>query len=569
MTATIEARSTLLLDGEGENGVQVPLIEPWRLDTIAGQLSLDDLIDLTTPEMLELGETMTERQKLAVIAVFRDSAVQQYVKMRHYRDDPIGFVTDILHEHAYSLQREILEAIRDYERVSIPSCHSAGKSHCAAMAMAWWVSCHAPGDAFVVSTAPSMAQVRSVLWRYVNRMHGRGHLPGRTNMTQWYIAGELVAIGRKPADTNPAALQGLHAAHLLVVIDEADGVHVNIYDALNTLVTSANGRILAIGNPDTNVGRFYDANLPGSTWKSIRISAYDTPNFNGHPKRTRPDEIDVPKVILDNLVSVAWVQSVIDDHHYGPDSAYYRSKVEAIAPEDAPMAVMPLSKLRECMPYREPADRLMQWDPDTLELLVGDDLGPVEVGLDVGAGGDLTVARERRGPVLGRALRLKDADTMRQVPKIVQFLRLTGAHAVKVDVIGIGKGLADRLRELKAEGAHDARVVYVNVGRAGRKPNNRRSGFPRLRDQLWWEVGRENTFGQAWDLSTLWDEEWIIPELFQPTYEERSNGLIAVQSKDEMRAALGHSPDDADSILLAYAKLQTPSKATTFADEHF
>lgn len=549
----------LTRDADGVVPQTVTLTEPWLLDVGPGKLTIDDLLDMTPAEAAAWvsDPTTTYAQQTSMMALLDDPAVRQYARFRHYRDDPVGFVFDILREHIWSVQREVMESVRDHRRTSVPSCHSAGKSFVASCIVAHWIATHAPGDAFVVTTAPTMTQVRSVLWRYINRMHSGGHLPGRTNLAQWYIGGELVAIGRKPADTNPAAFQGLHARYLLVIIDEADGVHGDIYGALQTLTTNETSRILAIGNPDMPAGRFFDANMPGSGWHTIRISAYNTPNFNSHPLRTVPDEPDVPVTVLENLVDPSWVADVIADPHYGQDSAYYRSKVLAMPPEDSPSAVIPLSALRLCMPHPDVTERLVRWDPTTMELLAGADLGPVEIGLDVGAGGDMTVARERRGAVLGRVFRVKDEDTMRQVPKIVAFIRLTGATVVKVDSIGIGKGLYDRLRELKQAGAIDARIVGVNVGRNGRKSTARRPGFPKLRDQLWWEVGRANTLDQEWDLSALHDEDWVLPELYQPTFSEMLNGQTKIESKDEMKKRLGHSPDDADAILLAYVKSST------------
>jgi hypothetical protein len=46
-----------------------------------------------------------------------------------------------------------------------------------------------------------------------------------------------VAYGRKPADYDPAAFQGIHARYVLVIIDEADGVPKSIFDAVDALAT--------------------------------------------------------------------------------------------------------------------------------------------------------------------------------------------------------------------------------------------------------------------------------------------------------------------------------------------
>ena len=50
---------------------------------------------------------------------------------------------------------------------------------------------------------------------------------------------ELVAYGRKPADYDPAAFQGIHARYVLVIIDEAGGVPKSIFDAVDALATNS------------------------------------------------------------------------------------------------------------------------------------------------------------------------------------------------------------------------------------------------------------------------------------------------------------------------------------------
>lgn len=64
--------------------------------------------------------------------------------------------------------------VRDHRRTAVRSCHGAGKSYVAARAAVWWIMSHPPGEAFVVSSAPTSAQVRAILWR-----HGRGAIGGR------------------------------------------------------------------------------------------------------------------------------------------------------------------------------------------------------------------------------------------------------------------------------------------------------------------------------------------------------------------------------------------------------
>jgi hypothetical protein len=46
------------------------------------------------------------------------------------------------------------------------------------------------------------------------------------------------SFGRKPSDYDPEAFQGIHAAAVLVLIDEACGVPKSLWDAASTLITN-------------------------------------------------------------------------------------------------------------------------------------------------------------------------------------------------------------------------------------------------------------------------------------------------------------------------------------------
>jgi len=69
------------------------------------------------------------------------------------------------------------------------------------------------------------------------------------NRTEWWIGPQLVAFGRKPADYNDAAFQGVHAEAVLVISTRRQGVVKALWDAAASLASSEASRILAIGNP--------------------------------------------------------------------------------------------------------------------------------------------------------------------------------------------------------------------------------------------------------------------------------------------------------------------------------
>ncbi|MCR4300614.1 MAG: hypothetical protein NUV51_03315, partial [Sulfuricaulis sp.] len=174
-----------------------------------------------------------------VLAALRVKARQQgEVRFTRYLDDPVGFVQTGLGEVLTAKQCEIAEAVRDHRHVAVHSAHDLGKSFIASRLAAWWLSVHKPGEAFVVSTAPTFAQVRAILWREIGRAHRKANLPGRVNQTEWWINDEIVAYGRKPADYDEDAFQGIHARYVLVILDEACGIPETLWTAAETITTN-------------------------------------------------------------------------------------------------------------------------------------------------------------------------------------------------------------------------------------------------------------------------------------------------------------------------------------------
>lgn len=446
---------------------------------------------------------------------------QAVVGDRAYATDPVGWMTTKLEAVLWSKQCEIAEALVGHRRVAVHSAHEMGKSYLAARIVAWWLDTHPPGEAFVVSTAPTAKQVRAILWRELRRAHTAGHLAGRLNQTEWWLNDELVAFGSKPADYDPTAFQGIHARYVLVVIDEACGVPEDIFRAAGSLAGNEHSRLLAIGNPDDPASYFATICKPGSGWHSIHVDGLQSPNFTGEA---------IPAELRDLLLAPIYVQELRDE--VGEDSAVYISKVRGLFPENTTDGVVPLSWVRACQRLEEAADAAA--------------LLPNELGMDVGAGGDETVLRHRRGPVAGLSWRKRTPNWADAVAFVLDAIAATGATRVKVDSIGIGWGVVGRLKELRAEGKHSAEIIAVNVGEASTQPEK----FPKLRDQLWWEIGRELSRSQAWDLAAV--DDTTVAQLIAPTYSRDSAGRIKVEPKADTRKRLKRSPDDADALLLAF-----------------
>jgi hypothetical protein len=463
---------------------------------------------------------------MAEVMVRTQMRAKTVATLLQYENDPVGFITEHLHEHVWSKQREIAQSVGANRRTAVHSAHEVGKSWLAARIVSWWLSCHGPGSAFAVTTAPSAPQVRAILWREIGRAHRAGHLPGRLNLTEWWYGKEIVGFGRKPSEYEPTAFQGIHAKYVLVVLDEACGIPESLWTAAGSLTANEYSRILAIGNPDDPGAHFAKVCAPGTDWNVIQVDGYDSPNYTGE---------NVPDDLKPLLISKVYEEELLRD--LGGDEAakenpIYKSKVRGAWSLDNPDGVIPLSYVRRC----QDADR--EWAPETYL--------PVELGADIGGGGDPTTCRERRGVHVGRKWSWSTPDPMEAVGRIVQTIQETGATKVKVDVVGLGWGVAGRLEEVLKEQGINCQVVKVNVGESSTNPKR----FPKKRDQMWVEVGREMMQDKLVDLCGL--DEQTAAQLIAPTWSPNSKGQWQVEKKEDTISRIGRSPDDADAYLLAF-----------------
>lgn len=445
-------------------------------------------------------------------------------RVAKYGTDPERWVSERLRWQVWSKQAEIMRSVRDNRRTAVKSGHGVGKSWVSGLIACWWLDTHPPGTAFVVSTAPTFSQVRAILWRYIRRVHRRGHLPGRVNQTEWHLDDEIVAFGRKPADHDEAAFQGIHARYVLVVIDEACGVPEQLWIAADALTTNVDCRLLAIGNPDNPASHFRKVCLPESGWHVIRISAFDSPNLTGE---------EVPEAMRLALVGKEWVEEKRVE--WGEDNPLYVSKVLGDFSEDAANKIVRASDIAAC-----------RLDPETKHKAA--DLLPVELGVDVGGGGDETVIRERRGRVAGREWRAHTDRPEKIAPMILHAIKETGATAVKIDSIGVGFGVIGELRNQGKEGLHNAQIIGVNVAESASEPDK----FANLRAEIWWEIGRGLSASKGWDLSTMDNADTTVAQLLEPLWDIDPRGRIRVEKKDEIIERLRRSPDNADALLLAF-----------------
>ena len=347
------------------------------------------------------------------------------VEAKAYSHDPVSWVTRKLNETIWSKQREILYSVRDHRRTAVQACHNSSKSHTAARVLGWWQDTHPPGAAESLTSAPSHNQVKNILWKEFRRVHAKGCLTGRVNQTEFYGPGlvgeeQLLAFGRKPRDENEEGFSGTHSQYPLVIFDEASGMPNILWDSAESIMSNKNARFLAIGQPHDPNTRFGEICKVDSGWNVIKIGYEDTPNFTGE---------QLPPEILDQLISPLWVNE--KKVSWGESSPTYVARVLGEFPESTQDGLISTKLVQQAV--------LRESD---------DSYGRVQLGVDVGAGGNMNVFALSKGNSVKIIKRDQVADTMRTVGNVFAAVREHNIDIVNIDENGVGRGAADRIKEV-------------------------------------------------------------------------------------------------------------------------
>lgn len=434
---------------------------------------------------------------------------------------PLTFASDVLQVTLWDKQQEVLAALPDHRRVAVNSGNGLGKGYCAAVAVLWYLHCHNP--AIVVSTAPTFRQVRHILWRQIRRLYrpAREELGGKMLDTRWELAEDRYAMGLSAESADE--FLGFHSPNMFIVVDEAEGVSDEIYEAIDAVMTSAEPRLLLIGNPTTTSGAFRRAFYEERhLYHTITISVLDSSN------------VQAGKVEIRGLTTSQWVQERKDT--WGEENPIYRARVLGEFPDQAEDTLIKLSDV-EAAARREP--------PAT----EADGSGAVDdeavLAVDVARfGSDRSVILRRRGNIVEDIQTFHQMDTMQLVGWVNAAIRESNPEYVCVDEIGVGAGVVDRLRE---EG-HSIRGI--NVARSAHQSDL----FTNLRAEGYWRLRDLFSTGQI----NIPPDNQLMGELAAMRYSYDSQGRIQIESKDSMRQRSLPSPDKADALMLAF--LEPPGR---------
>jgi len=176
--------------------------------------------------------------------------------------------------------------------------------------------------------------------------------------------------------------------------------------------------------------------------------------------------------------------------------------------------------------------------------------GQLRLGIDVAGGGRNKTVMVLRGENGGRVVFKENiSDTMVVVGEALKIIdsKKIDPHNVFVDVVGIGKGVFDRLREQR---------IGINGVNFGKQPEFKED-FVNLRAQSYWRVKR-------WlETGAKLEKDPGFEELLNIKYKVMSDKVLKLKPKAEMLKEGISSPDTADALALTFSKTRNVSQVQT------
>lgn len=307
-------------------------------------------------------------------------------------------------------------------------------------------------------------------------------------------------------------LAGLHAEHLLFVLDEVGGIPDAVMAAAEAgLATGHDTKILMAGNPTHLEGPLYRASTSErSLWFLIEITG--DPD---DPKRA-------PRI------SVQWAKEQIEK--YGRDNPWVVVNVFGRYPPSSINTLLGPDEVSGAMARRVPGEAY--------------EFSQKRLGVDVARfGDDRTVIFPRQGLVAFKPVEMRGARTPDIAARVALAKAKWGSEIEIVDGTGgFGAGVIDAL----LQAGHSPLEVHFSGKAIDPRYHNKRA-------EMWFEMA--DWVKRGGSLPNITE---LAKELSTPTYTFK-NGRFLLEDKDQIKERLGFSPDLADALALTFAMPDMPA----------
>jgi phage terminase large subunit len=416
-------------------------------------------------------------------------------------------------------QANVLEAVTRHQRLAMKACKGPGKTAVLAW-IAWWflvtrdnpkiAATSVSGDNLADNLWAEMAkwQAKSPLltakfeWTRTRIFNKQAPETWWMSARSWAMTADKTRLGQ--------TLAGLHADNILFLLDDAGGIPDAVMASAEAALSSCvEGHIVMAGNPTHLEGPLWRAcTSERRLWHVTEISA--DPDDPRRSTRVKAD----------------WAKEQIEK--YGRDNPWVLVNVFGQFP---PASLDTLIGPDECH-----AATTRAWRPEDIA-------GAARVlGVDVARfGDDASVIFPRQGLVAFPPLRFRNIDGTQGAGLVARKWTDWGADACFVDDTGgFGGSWIDNLRRL----GHSP----IGVPFSGRANDPR---YENKRTEMYFEAVEWIRRGGQLPPGAASHE--LIAALSGTTYSFRGDRLL-LEPKEQVKARLGYSPDDADAFVLTFAQ---------------
>jgi hypothetical protein len=444
----------------------------------------------------------------------------------------------------WSIQRRIATGTSQRRaRVAVPSCNASGKTWLGArLALAFYdaytpgtpcASCDPTGTkggcrgAKILTTSSKAEHLRDALWAemrlaYVQWRDNGILLPGTMARGQNLRLEETpdhFIVGYSP--NHAEGFQGFHAAHKLILGDEATSLDAQMQQGITGLLATGDSRLLLIFNPTTD-DTYAALECRSPRTNVIKITAWDTPNFT---------EEEAPEA--SNLTTPEWLDE-LQDKGMGPGTYEWTTRVEADF-------------------WTMGDDVLVSTDIYDRAAAVPHIPGTRALGIDLAPyGSDENIIAVRDGNAL---VSLKAYPAMRQdlfwEGPVADEVRRVDPHYLIWDADGVGSGVYGEAERVAARhNANEHNMVLIPF-RGGIAVETR---FINARAAWWWNLRRRFENGQL--SLALPPDTKLRAQVTDIRYSVTDSGDVKVESKGSMKKRGRESPDRGDALMYAFSMVE-------------
>ena len=414
------------------------------------------------------------------------------------------------------LLRAVERAIqgKSFKRISVKSGHGTGKSASLSIIILWYLFSFK--DAQIPATAPTSDQIHDVLWKelaaWISRMPS-----GVKELYQWST--EYIRMAESPntwfarAKTarkeSPEALAGVHGEYVLYIADEASGIPEEIFNTAEGALTNKNAMVIMTSNPTRLVGYFYNSHKEDSkNWQTLTFNSKESP-----------------------IVDEEYTARIIERH--GEDSDEYKIRVLGQFPrEDAVDDKGYVALFNE--------EDLKFTDDDRF-------MGTRYMGVDPAGEGDDTSSWVVRDNFKAQIVATEKISTEKSIAlKTIDLAKHyeVSPENIFIDNFGVGANVSREL--IVADPSFY--VTAVNVGKEAEDG----SKFLNKRAEAYYSIKQWMRNGGL----LIKDNRW--KQLLNIRYRRQEKDQMQIMSKKDMRKEGIKSPNEADALMLTFAKGNEP-----------